>query len=317
MSELCAVRKFLDKDPAVSNYLEKIGIPGRDAYELQTSEKRFSDGAQYRLEVPGIQSPETAKAVMEAAKNFSVTINRITETRGIFRLTDNEIEQMVEIAKEARAELVLSHGPRAMYDTSAQYAVGGSEAGRIGYRLRGADQLVRAIADVKRATDMGCRGILVYDEGLLWVLNNMRKDEILPKSTKLKVSAHCGHGNPASIRVLADLGADSVNPVRDLQHPMIAAIRRATDIALDIHVDNPKSTGGFIRTYEAPEFVRIGSPLYLKCGASVFGTHAWPTSTREAVEVAKQCSLVQRMIERYYPEAAQSRPGSKGLAVPE
>ena len=39
-------------------FLEKIGMPSGDAYDLPTSKKRFADGAQYRFEVPGIQGPD-------------------------------------------------------------------------------------------------------------------------------------------------------------------------------------------------------------------------------------------------------------------
>jgi hypothetical protein len=288
--------------------LESIGLPGRDAYELPTSDKRFADGAQYRIEVPGIQNPEAAKALVKATAQYGITLNRITETRGIMRLTDAEILEMIGAAKSISAELVLSVGPRAMYDTSAQYQTGTSEAGRVAYRLRGADQLARAVADVHRATELGCRYILIYDEGLLWALNQLRQKNMIPSDVKFKVSAHCGHGNPASIKLLEELGANSINAVRDLQLPMMAALRKAASIPLDLHVDNPKSTGGFIRTYEAPEIVRIAAPVYLKCGASVFATHAWPTTEKEAQQCAKQAYLAQKMIERFYPEAVQSKP---------
>lgn len=296
--------------------LEKIGLPGREVMELPTSKKRFSDGAQYRLEVPGIQSPEALKGLLEGAREYGVTINRITETRGIMRLTDREIKEMCSMAKDAGAELVLSTGPRATYDISAQAKKDNAEAGRVGYRLRGAEQLVRALADIKRACDLGCRAVLVYDEGFLWALDKMRKEGAVPHDLTIKLSAHCGHGNPASVKLLQDIGANSVNVVRDLAIEMLASIRSVVDIPIDIHIDNPASTGGFIRTYDAPEFVRVGSPVYLKCGASVFGTHAWQTTERDARMCAKQASLVQAMIERFYPEAVQTKPGSKELAIP-
>jgi hypothetical protein len=97
---------------------------------------------------------------------------------------------------------------------------------------------------------------------------------------------------------------------------MMAALRKGASVALDLHVDNPKSTGGFIRTYEAPEIVRVAAPVYLKCGASVFGTHAWPTTEKEAKQCAKQAFLVKQMMERFYSEAVQSKPFSKDLAMP-
>lgn len=300
--------------------IKELGLPTREAYELVTSEKKFPDGANYRLEVPGISSPQAIEALFKVAKEYEFVVNRITETRGIMRSTDSEIKDMAQICKESGAELILSQGPRASLDTSAQRAVGTSTAGRVANRLRGASRLMWAVEGIVRATEFGVRGILLYDEGLLWLLNQLRGKGVIPKETKFKVSAHCGHGNPASIKLLAELGADSINPVRDLELPMIASLRQVSDVVLDIHIDNPKSTGGFIRTYEAPEIVRIASPVNLKCGPSAFLIHASesaaPTSTEEVKLLAKQTSLVQRMIEKHYPEAVQSKPGAKGLAIP-
>jgi len=298
-------------------YLEEtLRIPVRDLYEVPTSSKKFPDGANYRIEIAPVQTPETARAVIEASEEYGVPIHRITETRGIMRLTDKEIEEMIEIAKDASVELTLSIGPRAWYDTSAQRAVGTPEAGRIGYRLRGADMLLYAIRDAKRAVDLGCRSLLIYDEGLLWVLNNMRKDGLLPKEVKLKVSVHCGHGNPASMKVLASLGADTINPVADLQLPMIAAIRASVEIPIDLFISMPKSTGGFVRICEAPEFVRVGSPVYLKCGPSEIPTHGVHVTKETAKAFVKEAYLVYQTIKEYYPEAVVSKPGAEDLGIP-
>lgn len=300
-----------------SKYMEeKLGIPGRDLYSIPTSKKKFPDGADYRLEIAPVQTPEGVRAAVEAAEEYGCTLHRITETRGIMRLTDSQIKEMLKIAKEARIEVALSVGPRAHYDTSAQRATGTYEGGRLGYRLRGSDQLLYAIRDVNRVTDLGCRLILVYDEGLLWILSNMRKDGLLPKDTKFKLSIHCGHGNPASVKVLADLGANSVNPVADLQLPMIAAIRASVNIPIDLFISMPKADGGFVRIPEAPEMVRICSPVYLKCGPSEIATHGVPTTERECKAFVKEASLAQRTVETYYPEARLSESGVKDLAIP-
>lgn len=301
------IREFLD---------QKMSIPGKDLFELPTSELRFPDGAQYRLEIPGIQTPDALESLIEAADENGVTINRTTETQGIMRKTDRTLERMIDLAKEARIELILSPGPRAMYDVSAQRAKGTFESGRIAYRLRGSEQLVRALADIMRGIELGCRGFLVYDEGMLWVLGEMRKEGFIPPETKFKVSAHCGHGDPATIKLLANLGADSVNPVRDLEQQMWASLRKATDIPLDIHTDNPASTGGFVRTFEAPDIVRIAAPVYLKVGAIMFQTHAWSTSRETAKLCVNQATLVDAMIKKHYPEAVQSTRDAKDLAVP-
>ena len=44
-------------------FLQSIGMPKGDAYDLPTSQKRFSDGGQYRFEVPGIQGPKVMEAL--------------------------------------------------------------------------------------------------------------------------------------------------------------------------------------------------------------------------------------------------------------
>jgi hypothetical protein len=293
---------------ATREFLKKIGLPGEDLYSLPISGKRFTDGAQYRFEVPGIQGPTAMKSLLEELDNLNLIIHRVTQTKGIMLLTDKEISEMAVLAEQAHIDLVLSIGPRATYDTSASVLT--PEGQRMGLRLRGQEQIVRAIEDVKRANTLGCTSFLLYDEGLLWILNEMRQQGELPADVKFKVSAHTGHGNPCSAKLLENLGANSINPVRDLQLPMLAAIRRAINIPIDLHTENPASSGGFIRHYEVPEMIRVAAPLYLKTGGSVAKTHGWETTVVEAKQRAKQVSLVKRVIDRYYPEALISDKGS-------
>lgn len=100
-------------------FLESIGLPGGDAYNLPTSEKRFTDGGQYRFEVPGIQGPKVMRALLEAMDSYGLYLHRVTQTQGIMRLTDEEIGKMVELAKQYQTDLILAIGPRATTDTSA------------------------------------------------------------------------------------------------------------------------------------------------------------------------------------------------------
>lgn len=289
-------------------FLEKIGLPRGDLYDLPSSKKRFLDGGQYRFEVPGIQGPGAMRTLLEELAEHNVSIHRVTQTKGIMTLTDDEILTMVELAKQWQVDLVLAIGPRATTDTSA--SVRTPEGQRMGYRLRGQEQVVRAIEDVKRAVSLGCKSFLVYDEGHLWVLNEMRNFGELPKDVKFKVSAHCGHGNPCSAKLLERIGADSINPIRDIQLQMLASMRQAIDIPIDLHTENPESSGGFIRHYEVPEMIRVACPVYLKTGGSVAKSHSWDTSDSEAKKRAKQVLLVKRMIDQYYPEALASARGS-------
>ena len=294
-------------------FLKKIGI--KETFDEFKSYKRFNDSGQYRFEVPGIQSPKTMDALLKESVKNNVFIHRVTQTKGIMLLSDEDIIEMVNLAKEYGCELFLSVGPRATYDTSA--TVHTKEGSRIGYRLRGYDNLVYAIEDVKRACKFGVRGILLYDEGLLWVLNKMRKDGEIPENTHFKLSAHAGHSNPASAKLLEENGLDSLNPVRDLQIPMIAAIRNACDMAIDLHTENPKSTGGFIRHYEVTKFIDVAAPVYLKTGGSVVASHNWDTTEKEAIARIKQVMLVKRVIDTYCPQAIVSPAKSDDLSVPE
>ncbi|MEM1509991.1 MAG: hypothetical protein QW096_09030 [Thermofilaceae archaeon] len=297
-------------------FLRKLGLPDHDLYELPASNLRFPDGAHFRIEIPTVNTAASMRAVLETTENYGIIVNRITETYGIMRHTDKELEEMVQLAKDFKVELVMSVGPRAAYDTSAQRATGTPEGARVGYRLRGVENLVYAIEDIKRALRFGVRAFLIYDEGMLWVVNEMRKAGELPRDIKFKLSAHCGHGNPASFKLLESLGADSINPVRDLSLPMVAALRATVKVPLDIHVDNPRSTGGFIRNYEAPEIVRIAAPVHIKTGNSAVETHGVPTTKEQGVQMALQAIMIREHIARYFPEAIQSKRGAEDLAIP-
>jgi hypothetical protein len=248
------------------------------------------------------------KALLEELDTLGFGIHRVTQTKGIMLLGDEDIERMVALAAQWQVELVLAIGPRATYDTSA--SVQTPEGQRMGYRLRGQDQIVRAIEDVKRAARLGCRAFLIYDEGSLWILDQARQQGEIPADCKFKVSAHTGHGNPCAARLLQSIGANSFNPIRDIQLQMLAAVRQAIDIPLDVHTENPASSGGFIRHYEVPEMIRIAAPIYLKTGGSVAKTHSWESTNDDAKKRAKQVQLVRRVIGEYCPMAICSAKGS-------
>ena len=296
-------------------YLKKIGLPEGDLYDLPVSSLRFADGAHYRIEVPTVNTAEAAAALLETADKNGITINRITETYGMFRHTRQEIKEYCRLCHDYGCELLMSVGPRATYDTGA--TVLSPQGVRISHRLRGTEQLVRAIEDVKRGIDLGVRAFLIYDEGMLWVVGQMRKDGVLPKEIIFKTSAHLGHCNPASFRLLESLGADSINPVRDLAVSMHAALRAAVKAHLDIHTDNPPASGGFIRVYEAPDIVRVAAPVHLKTGNSVVSGHGQLTSASDGRKMADQASIVVEMVSKYYPEAKQSPRGSSDLRIPQ
>ena len=289
-------------------FLVKIGLPAGDLNDVPTTEKRFPCGAHFGIEIPTINTALACKAVLDEAEKLGIVINRIDETYGAFRHTFAELKEYAAICKAHGVALNMSIGPRAAYDTSATRL--STQGSVIAYRLRGQEQVARAVEDAKRICEAGIRGLLVYDEGLLWVLDEARKAGELPAEVVFKNSAHNGQGNPASFKVLEKMGANSINPVRDLTLPMLAALRATVDVPLDLHTDNPPGSGGFIRVYEAPEMVRCCAPVFLKTGNSVVSGHGLLTTASNGVDMARQASIVVEMVKRYYPEGIQLKPGA-------
>ncbi|MEW5974313.1 MAG: U32 family peptidase [Acidobacteriota bacterium] len=301
--------------------LRNLGLPDRDRYALPDSSKRFPDGAQYRFEIPSVEGPRCLKAVIEEAQKYRLTIHRVSQGSGIMLMTDEEIREMLGIAKDQQMEVSLFVGPRATWDIGAQPL---TPAGKnIGLGLRGMDQVVYAIEDVKRGCELGLRSILVADLGLLWVLNEMKKAGQLPANLVMKISVQLSATNPVAVRILEDFGAGTFNVSSDLPLPLLASIREAVSIPLDFYVETPDNFGGFVRHFEVPEFIRVLCPLYVKLGLrnapDIYpsGTHIESTAIALTRERVRRAKIVSDLIQRYCPEAIMSKPGAKDLGLPD
>jgi hypothetical protein len=306
---------------ATRAFLQSLGLPPGDLNDLPTSPKRFPDGAQYRVEIPSVEGPRALVAVLEEAEARRVRLHRVSQGSGVMLLTDDEIREMARLGAEARIEVSLFVGPRAAWETGAQIL---SVAGRnLGARHRGMEQLVYAIEDIKRACSLGIRSVLVADEGLLWVVGEMRKAGELPADLVLKISVQMGAANPASIRLQERLGAGTYNVPTDLDLGKLAAVRSAVDIPLDLYVEVPDNFGGFIRHYEIAEIVRVAAPVYVKFGLrnapDVYpsGTHLEGTVIALSRERVRRAEIGLGHLYRYYPDAITSEPGAAGLGIPQ
>ena len=306
---------------ATRAFLERLGLPGGDLHALPTSAKRFPDGAQYRVEIPSVEGPRALAAALEEAEARRVLIHRVSQGSGIMLLTDAEIREMARLGAEARIEVSLFVGPRAAWETGAQVL---SPAGRnLGARHRGMEQLVYAVEDVRRACALGIRGVLVADEGLLWVLDEMKRAGELPPELVIKVSVQMGAANPAAIRLQERLGAGTYNVPTDLSLAQLAAVRAAVALPLDLYVEVPDPFGGFVRHYESAEIVRVAAPVYLKYGLrnapDIYpsGLHLEGTAIALCRERVRRAEIGLDHLRRYYPEAVTSARGAPGLAVPQ
>jgi hypothetical protein len=299
----------------VSQAMEQVGIPGRDAYDLPTSPKRFPDGAWYRMEVSGVERPKVLEAVIDESQKRNMPIHLLDKA---------ELKDFAQMAADAKMEVILTPGPRSAWDTGRQLVT--PEGGLSGLRFRGSDQLRQVIADIMTCIDIGFRGFLAIDEGLLWLLNEMKKNGDIPQDVVFKVSIYAGHANAAGCKVLESLGAGSVNPVADLSLPQFASIRQAIDMPIDVHIILTESFGGYIRIYDGPEMARLCAPCYFKiepgpaCAAGPGALYKpWVDEGMLAnwgrVKV-KYAQIIHEIIQENFPQATMSGVGPADLAIP-
>lgn len=301
-------------------FLQGMNLPGHELNLLPDSPSAFLDGGHYRVEIPGVESREALDAVVETAREVDLIVHRVTALGGIMLLPDQEIRAMADLGAAQRIEVCLAVGPRAPYGAMAGPRTPDG-AGR-GWRLCGTDELVYAIEDVRRAVALGIRSVLVADEGLLWVLREMKTSGVLPDELALRASSHIGACNPASIWLLEELGAASYALPPDLTVARIATMRAAVDMPLEVAVECSGVQGGFVRLYEAPEFVRVAAPLYLSYDLRVApevspgGSHVAGMMVSLCRERVRRARLGQNMLERYLPHVVASPRGAGGVALP-
>jgi hypothetical protein len=248
----------------IRDFINGMGIPGRDLFDILDSPKRFADGGHCRTEIAGVERFSTLQAMIEEMKKQNFVVHRaICTVGGATYLTFNELVDMAQLSREEGIEAVMTIGHRMGWDPGAK-AAATSEGQQNGWRLRGSDNVAYHIADIMRCVDAGFRGFLVYDEGILLILNEMRTKGVLPPECFFKFSVFGGYASAAGAKVIAGMGINSFNPAPDLTLPILAGIRKVIDIPMDVYVIVPDSFGGMFRAYEAAEIARVAAPVYFK-----------------------------------------------------
>lgn len=241
----------------------KAEYPLNDLYDMPSSNKTFPGGAHYRMEIPGVEVPSNMEVLVEESHKRNIPIHRVIGTVcGSALLDFQELKYMAEIGAQEKFEVLLNPMQSRGWDSGRQYTT--PEGFVSGMRLRGQDALHLWLKELDRCLEAGHRGFLVPDEGILYVVNQLREEGIIPQETKFKVSVFAGHGNAVGGKLLEDMGADSYNPLGDLTLPMLAAIRQVNDIPLDVYMSLVNSMGGFQRHVESDEIARICAPVYFK-----------------------------------------------------
>jgi hypothetical protein len=306
----------------IRDFMEKEGVPGRDAWGLPDSTKSFPDGAHYRIEIAGIERASTMERMIEEAERRNVVVHRgIAAVGGSTYCDFEELKDMAQMARDAKIEVIMTVGHRKAWDAGGK-EISTPEGAMQGFRLRGSDNISYHIADVMRCIEAGFRGFLVYDEGVLMLMSKMRAEGLIPAETIFKFSVFGGYCSAAGAKVLENLGANSMNPISDVSLPILGGIRRAVDITLDVYMIIVDSFGGMFRAYEAPEVARVAAPCYFKLepGTSE-GDIYKPWVTEEfhrnlIAEKVKIAQIINEIMDRHAPNLKRSAHGAADLVLP-
>src|SRR5579863_7899023 len=304
--------------------LQKLGLPEGDCYELPSSTQTFPDGAHYRVEIPSVEGPAAFGAVIEASQASSIPLHRVSQGSGIMLLSDAEIREMVQLGQQHGIEVCLFVGPRAPWEGTAQALT--PDGKHFGWRQTGMDQLVYAFRDVERAVKLGMRSVLVADEGLLWLIDQARQQNMLPRELVVKASALLGAANPLGIKLLVDNGLNTINVASDISLPRLAALRQVISIPVDLYIESPDGLGGFTRYHEIAEIVRVAAPVYLKFGLrnapNIYpsGVHleqiAVQTARERVHRAALGIAMLTRLVREHGYQFQESQTGAADLGVP-
>jgi len=83
---------------------------------VPASQDRFSDGAHFRIEIPSVEGPKVLRAVVEAADQHGITVNRVSQGSGAMLLAAAELTEMARIGAATGIEVSLFVGPREEWD---------------------------------------------------------------------------------------------------------------------------------------------------------------------------------------------------------
>jgi hypothetical protein len=289
--------------------------------DVSESEVRFADGARYRIEIPSTEGPAVLRAVIEEAADRGVAVRRVSQGSGVMMLTDEEIGEMARLGAEHSIEVNLFLGPRGAWSPGGQAMATSAHGGS----ARGSADLAACLAEARRACELGIRSLLVADVGVLAVLGRARDAGELSSDLLLKTSVLLPVANPATARVLQELGAGTINVATDLSIRQLSEIRGAVATPLDVYVEVPDDQGGFVRFYEVPEMVRMAAPMYVKLGVrnspAIYptGKHLEDVAVRLGRERVRRAELCLRLMEELDPEVIEKPTDTRptDLAIPE
>lgn len=302
-----------------SHLLRQLRLP--DAVgEVSDSPLRFADGAHYRIEIPSVEGPQVCAAVIDEAARRDVGLHRVSQGSGVTMLSRAERAELAQLAAGHGIEVSLYVRPTASWGTGSAWL---SPTGHpLAGQTYGLSQLGAALDQVERAVRSGFRSVLVTDVGVIAAVDELRRSGVLPADLAMKAGVQLAVANPMAARVVAGLGATTINVPSDLPLADLAAIRRAVDVPIDIYVESPDDLGGFVRAHEIADIVRVAAPVYLKFGLRnapplyPSGTHTDALAVSLARERVRRAELGLELLRDADPSLTATTTVSD-LAVPQ
>lgn len=274
----------------------------------------FTSGGKYGIEISSVNSLEVLKELLAFSKEYSFQPDRVDECRGFSRMPKLEMKEIVSICSDRGIGFFTGISSRSMYDLGG-YAksVNGNRAS---YKIRGDSGILNGYDEIRRAIDLGIRGFIIYDEGLLYFLKVQRSEGKIPDEVVFKASVHLGVSNSYSAILMNELGANTLNPVPDLSLGILKEIRNKIEIPLDIFTDTSSDAGGFLRTFEVNDIIKHCAPVYLKCGSISQKHQNHLPGHHEIRERVRQTRCVLDVIEKEHTKNDRVNSNEYTLGIP-
>lgn len=295
--------------------------------------KIFPDGANYRIEVSGIETAEILEAVVDEAKKQRIPIHRaIATVAGSKFYTKCQLMNLAALAALNKIEVIICPGDL------ARQVIENPNKIFTGLNWQNSREANDYVNEIMRCVKLGFRGFLVWRKGMLAALVGARQANVIPEDTIFKLSTFDNNANLADFSLAEELGADTINVSNNLTLENLAAIRDTVDVVVDVHITfwqlsfekNEKGAlelkvSPYDRINDAPEIARVCSPVYFKfeAGTPGIGVYDVPREgwtfkdlaehKRKDVRVAAQ---IVKTIRKKYPQLKLSPWGPSDLRVP-
>jgi len=122
----------------------------------------FQTAATTELKFQAWRDQRCQRALINEMEKRDVPVHRlISMVMGATLLSDDELERFAELARDAKLEVIVTPGPRTLWDLGGQVRT--PEGVLSGMRIRGMDNVSYLIGDIMRAIEFGFRGFLIIN----------------------------------------------------------------------------------------------------------------------------------------------------------